>query len=133
MLYKFNANYINLAEIASLSCTASNDTEYPYTLTVFLKDGNKYGVRYTTEQARNAEAWNIMQAHNKTDPEPVSRYEVETIVSSEGSDQGGQPWKLRNSALSTLPRTKRCAVVKKNALGGTKMLRRAPFSFSPEH
>jgi hypothetical protein len=83
MLYKFNANYINLAEIASLSCTASNDTEYPYTLTVFLKDGNKYGVRYTTEQARNAEAWNIMQAHNKTDPEPVSRYEVETIVSSE--------------------------------------------------
>lgn len=82
MLYNFNGNYINVSEIALMKSGRGNNPKHPFELTVYLKNGQSVGVCYASEQTRNAEAQRIDNAFRRSVPEPVNRYEVETIVSS---------------------------------------------------
>lgn len=82
MLYRFNNNLINVAEISSVSSTRGNNRDYPYDLTVRMKDGTSLGVCYRTEEARNTELWNIQQAFRSTVPEPITRYEVNSLLNN---------------------------------------------------
>lgn len=83
MLYKFNTIYINLAEIQTMELGDTGDSTYPYKLTVRMKDGTGTSVKYSTRYARDDEAAQIKRSHDLTLPDPVTRYEVENIVSNE--------------------------------------------------
>lgn len=80
MLYRFNNNLINVTEISSVSSTKGSNRDYPYDLTVRMKDGTSIGVCYRTEEARQNEVWKIEQAFRSTVPDPISRYEMDILL-----------------------------------------------------
>lgn len=57
-------------------------SDYPFVLTVALKNGQQFAVSYATEPSRRAEVNRIAQAYERSVPTPVTRYEVEQIIST---------------------------------------------------
>lgn len=80
MLYRFNNNLINVTEISSVYSTKGSNRDYPYDLTVRMKDGHTIGVCYRTEEARNTELWNIQTAFRSAVAEPITRMEVDNLL-----------------------------------------------------
>lgn len=81
MLYNFNGTLINVADIVSVQSTRGQRAEYPFVLTVALRNGQQFSVSYRDEATRRKEVFDIARAFDRSIPEPVTRYEVETIVS----------------------------------------------------
>ena len=65
MLYNLNGNLINIMEVVAVECSPSKDASYPYLLTVKMKSGNSYGVKYTTEEGRRRELFSIQDEANR--------------------------------------------------------------------
>lgn len=82
MLYNFNGVLLNVVDIVSVQPTRGQNHEYPFVLTVALRSGQQFAVSYRDEAARKREVNSIAQAYMKAVPAPVSRYEVEQIVST---------------------------------------------------
>ena len=83
MLYKIGENYVNVDEVESVLVGNSGDRSYPYALTVNLKSGKSFTRWFSSEQQRNTVANDIAQFHRQWHTEPVSRYELDTVVSHE--------------------------------------------------
>lgn len=82
MLYNFNGTLINVADIVSVQSTNGQRSDYPFVLIVALKNGQQFAVSYATEPSRRAEVNRIAQAYERSVPTPVTRYEVEQIIST---------------------------------------------------
>lgn len=80
MLYNFNGTLINVADIVYVSPTKGQRAEYPFMLTVALRNGQQFAVSYRDEASRRKETYDIARAFERSIPEPVSRYEIESIV-----------------------------------------------------
>lgn len=52
----FNGQYFAVDQINMIECGASGDNGHPYKLTVILRDGTRYSVKYVDEKYRNREA-----------------------------------------------------------------------------
>ena len=87
MLYKLNGNLINIMEVIAVECSPSKDASYPYLLTVKMKSGNSYGVKYATEEGRRRELFSIRDEANRAFrnmfPPSVTRDELRSIVKQE--------------------------------------------------
>ena len=87
MLYNFNGTCINVMEIRSLEQTNGNDPTHSFVLTVRLKDGSSYGVRYNTEEGRRREVYAIQDAVNtafkRLYPNPLTHYDMEAMLEKE--------------------------------------------------
>ena len=66
MLYSLNGNLINIMEVVAVECSPSRDASYPYLLTVKMKSGNSYGVKYATEEGRRRELFSIRDNNEAT-------------------------------------------------------------------
>lgn len=83
MLYKIGQNYVNVDEVESVLVGDSGDHKFPYALTVNLKSGKSFTRWYQSESQRNIVADEISRFHKQWHTEPVSRYELDTVVSHE--------------------------------------------------
>lgn len=70
MLYNFNGTLINVADIVSVQSTKGQRSDYPFVLTVALKNGQQFAVSYATEPSRRAEVNRIAQAYERSVPTP---------------------------------------------------------------
>lgn len=85
MMYDFNGNFINAAEIVSVVSRDSGNPTYPCQLVVTLKSGVQFAVNYKDKFARTEEARRIARFHDNTCPAPVSRYELQSLLDSQTS------------------------------------------------
>lgn len=67
MLYNFNGTLLNTADIVTVSTSKGQRAEYPFVLTVAMRNGQQFAVSYRNEIDRSV-------------VNPVTRYEVESIV-----------------------------------------------------
>ena len=67
MLYNFNGTLLNVADIVTVSTSKGQRAEYPFVLTVAMRNGQQFAVSYHNEIDRSV-------------VNPVTRYEVESIV-----------------------------------------------------
>ena len=82
MLYKLASSvYVNLSEIKSVSMPDSGRSDYPYRLTVEFKDGGAKSIDYKWKNSRDDDAAAL--SYNQEKECPVSRFEVEQIVTRE--------------------------------------------------
>jgi len=80
MLYRFNNNLVNVAEISSVCPSQGRNPQYPYDLTIRMKDGLSIGVCYKTEADRNREIGNIQRAFESSVPHPITYREIEDLL-----------------------------------------------------
>lgn len=72
--------YINPEEVAAISMGADSGNTHAHYMTVHLRTGKEYRVNYSSASARDADAHRLAQAVNKVMPDPVSRYEMESLI-----------------------------------------------------
>lgn len=75
-----NCFYINPEEVAAISTGTDGSSTHPHYMTVHLRSGKEYRVNYTTASARDTDAQRLSQAVTRIRPDPVSRYEMETLI-----------------------------------------------------
>lgn len=75
-----NCFYINPEEVAAISAGTDGSNTHSHYMTVHLRTGKEYRVNYSTASARDADAHRLAQAVSRTQPDPVSRYEMETLI-----------------------------------------------------
>lgn len=79
MLYNFNGTLLNVADIVTVS-TSKQQAEYPFVLTVAMRNGQQFAVSYRNEIDRTREVNEIARAFDRSVVNPVTHYEVESIV-----------------------------------------------------
>ena len=80
MLYNFNGTLLNVADIVTVSTSKGQQAEYPFVLTVAMRNGQQFAVSYRNEINRTREVKEIARAFNCSVVNPVTPYEVESIV-----------------------------------------------------
>lgn len=80
MLYNFNGTLLNVADIVTVSTSKGQRAEYPFVLTVAMRNGQQFAVSYRNEVDRIREIHEIARAFDRSVVNPVTRYEVESIV-----------------------------------------------------
>lgn len=80
MLYNLNGTLLNVADIVTVSTSKGQRAEYPFVLTVTTRNGQQFAVSYHNEVDRIRDVNGITQAFNRSVVNPVTRYEVESIV-----------------------------------------------------
>lgn len=85
MLYNFNGTLLNVADIVTVSTSKGQRAEYPFVLTVAMRNGQQFAVSYRNEVDRNEvdriqEVNAIARAFDRSVVTPVTHYEVESIV-----------------------------------------------------
>ena len=75
-----NCFYINPEDVAAISTGSDGSSTHPHYMTVHLRSGKEYRVNYSAPSSRDADAQRLAQAVNKARPDPVSRYEMETMI-----------------------------------------------------
>lgn len=80
MLYNFNGNLVNVADIVTVTTSKGQNSEYPFTLTVAMRNGQHIAVCYRTDADRRREINQIARSFELSVETPVSRYELETVV-----------------------------------------------------
>lgn len=80
MLYNFNGNLLNVADIVTVTTSKGQRTDYPFVLTVAMRNGQQFAVSYRNEVDRRREVNEIARAFDCSVISPVTRYEVEFIV-----------------------------------------------------
>ncbi len=80
MLYNFNGNLLNVADIVTVTTSKGQRTDYPFVLTVAMRNGQQFAVSYRNEVDRRREVNEIARAFDCSVISPVTRYEVECIV-----------------------------------------------------
>lgn len=80
MLYNFNGTLLNVADIVTVSTSKGQRAEYPFVLTVAMRNGQQFAVSYHNEIDRTREVNEIARAFDRSVVNPVTCYEVESIV-----------------------------------------------------
>ena len=80
MLYNFNGTLLNVADIVTVSTSKGQRAEYPFVLTVAMRNGQQFAVSYHNEIDRIREVNEIARAFDRSVVSPVTHYEVESIV-----------------------------------------------------
>ena len=80
MLYNFNGTLLNVADIVTVTSGKGQRLEYPFVLTVSMRNGQQFAVSYTNEADRRREVNEIARAFDRSMVRPVTRYEVESII-----------------------------------------------------
>lgn len=80
MLYNFNGTLLNVADIVTVTSSKGQRSEYPFVLTVAMRNGQQFAVSYRNEVDRIREIHEIARAFDRSVVNPVTRYEVESIV-----------------------------------------------------
>lgn len=83
MMYDFNGNYISVGEVISISKTDSPKPDFPFRLTVSLRNNQQFTVDYKDKMIRDQEAARIAQLHDNTCPAPINRYEMEDLFNKQ--------------------------------------------------
>ena len=58
-MIEFNGNYIAEEEVSYIEAAGSTNPQYPYKLTVWLKNGNALSVVYRDKGARDQQCWRL--------------------------------------------------------------------------
>lgn len=80
MLYNFNGTLLNVADIVTVTSSKGQRSEYPFVLTVAMRNGQQFAVSYRNEVDRIREIHEIARAFDRSVVRPVTHYEVESIV-----------------------------------------------------
>lgn len=80
MLYNLNGTLLNVADIVTVSTSKCQRAEFPFVLTVTMRNGQRFAVNYRNEVDRIREVNGITRAFDSSVVNPVTRYEVESIV-----------------------------------------------------
>lgn len=80
MLYNLNGTLLNVADIVTVSTSKGQRAECPFVLTVTMRNGQRFAVSYRNEVDRIREVTGITRAFDRSVVNPVTRYEVESIV-----------------------------------------------------
>lgn len=80
MLYNFNGNLVNVADIVTVITSNGQNPTYPFVLTVTMRNGQHIAVNFRTDADRRREINQIARSFELSVETPVSRYELETIV-----------------------------------------------------
>ena len=80
MLYNFNGTLLNVADIVTVSTSKGQRADYPFVLTVTMRNGQQFAVSYHNEVGRTQEVNRIARAFDCSVVNPVTRYEVESVV-----------------------------------------------------
>ena len=80
MLYNFNGTLLNVADIVTVTTSKGQRSEYPFVLTVAMRNGQQFAVSYRNEVDRIREINEIARAFDRSVVNPVTHYEVESIV-----------------------------------------------------
>lgn len=80
MLYNFNGTLLNVADIMTVSTSKGQRAEYPFVLTVAMRNGQQFAICYRNEIDRTREVNAIARAFDRSVVNPVTHYEVESIV-----------------------------------------------------
>ena len=80
MLYNFNGTLLNVADIVTVTSSKGQRSEYPFVLTVAMRNGQQFAVSYRNEVDRIREIHEIARAFDSSVVSPVTHYEVESIV-----------------------------------------------------
>lgn len=80
MLYNLNGTLLNVADIVTVSTSKDQRAERPFVLTVTMRNGQRFAVSYRNEVDRIREVNGITRAFDRSVVNPVTRYEVESIV-----------------------------------------------------
>ncbi len=80
MLYNFNGTLLNVADIVTVTSSKGQRSEYPFVLTVAMRNGQQFAVCYHNEIDRIREVNEIARAFDRSVVSPVTHYEVESIV-----------------------------------------------------
>ena len=73
MLYNLNGTLINAADIVTVSTGKGQRAEYPFVLTVTMRNGQQLAVNYRNEVDRIRDVNGITQAFNCSMANPVTR------------------------------------------------------------
>lgn len=80
MFYNFNGTLLNVTDIVTVSTGKGQRAEYPFVLTVAMRNGQQFAVSYRNEVDRIREINEIARAFDRSVVNPVTHYEVESIV-----------------------------------------------------
>lgn len=80
MLYNFNGTLLNVADIVPVTSSKGQRSEYPFVLTVAMRNGQQFAVSYRNEVDRIREIHEIARSFDRSVVSPVTHYEVESIV-----------------------------------------------------
>lgn len=80
MLYNFHGTLLNVADIVTVSSSKGQRAEYPFVLTVSMRNGKQFAVCYRNGVDLIREINEIAQAFDRSVVNPVTHYEVESIV-----------------------------------------------------
>lgn len=80
MLYNFNGTLLNVTDIVTVTSSKGQRSEYPFVLTVAMRNGQQFAVSYRNEVDRIREIHEIVRAFDRSVVSPVTHYEVESIV-----------------------------------------------------
>lgn len=81
-MYEWGGDYINPAEVEMITKGKNACSEYPYTMTVYMKGGRQLSKSYKNEAQRNDAAGKLsvlVETYIKRSM-PLTRYETECIV-----------------------------------------------------
>lgn len=80
-MFKWSGFYINPADVTAIITGVDNRQSHAHYMTVHLRSGKEYQSNYAREEARNLDAARLANEVSKLQAEPITRYEVEDIVS----------------------------------------------------
>ena len=80
MLYNFNGTLLNVTDIVTVTSSKGQRSEYPFVLTVTMRNGQQFAVSYRNEIDRIRQVHDIARAFDRSVVNPVTSYEVESIV-----------------------------------------------------
>ena len=72
MLYNFNGTLLNVADIVTVSTSKGQRAEYPFVITVAMRNGQQFAVSYHNEIDRIREVNEIARAFDRSVVNPVT-------------------------------------------------------------
>ena len=79
-MFKWSGMYINPGDVVSITTGTDSRQDYPFSMTVGLRNGREFKTNYAKASARDLDAGRLADCVGRIQPEPVTSYEMELIV-----------------------------------------------------
>lgn len=80
-MFKWSGIYINPSDVAAINTGTDSSKSSPFYMTVILRGGQEFRTFYAAESARDYDSARLAQEVSKLYAEPVTKEDVESIVS----------------------------------------------------
>lgn len=79
-MFKWGGMYINQEEVAAIYVNKDGTQGHSFYMTVHMRDGKEYRMNYATESGRDKDAARLAREIDRTQVEPVTRYQIEEMI-----------------------------------------------------